>query len=218
MAIGIGLMLGFHFKENFNYPFIANSVTNFWRRWHISLSSWFRDYIYIPLGGNRVNKLKWILNILIVWSLTGLWHGASWNFLIWGVYFGIILIIEKLFLKKYLEKTKVLKYIYTILIVIISFLIFSNENLDTLITEFKNMFFLNKIPFTDNVTNFYLKDYFMLLAIGIISSTPILKTITKKYPNKIFNILEIPILLIIFLISIAFLIDASFNPFLYFRF
>ncbi len=218
MAIGIGLMLGFHFKENFNYPFIANSVTNFWRRWHISLSYWFRDYIYIPLGGNRVNKLKWILNILIVWSLTGLWHGASWNFLIWGVYFGIILIIEKLFLKKYLEKTKVLKYIYTILIVIISFLIFSNENLDTLITEFKNMFFLNKIPFTDNVTNFYLKDYFMLLAIGIISSTPILKTITKKYPNKIFNILEIPILLIIFLISIAFLIDASFNPFLYFRF
>ena len=218
MAIGIGLMLGFHFKENFNYPFIANSVTNFWRRWHISLSYWFRDYIYIPLGGNRVNKLKWILNILIVWSLTGFWHGASWNFLIWGVYFGIILIIEKLFLKKYLEKTKVLKYIYTILIVIISFLIFSNENLDTLITEFKNMFFLNKIPFTDNVTNFYLKDYFMLLAIGIISSTPILKTITKKYPNKIFNILEIPILLIIFLISIAFLIDASFNPFLYFRF
>lgn len=218
MAIGIGLMLGFHFKENFNYPFIADSITNFWRRWHISLSSWFRDYIYIPLGGNRVNKFKWILNILIVWSLTGLWHGASWNFLIWGVYFGIILIIEKLFLKKYLEKTKVLKYIYTILIVIISFLIFSNENLDTLITEFKNMFFLNNIPFTDNVTNFYLKDYFMLLVIGVISSTPLLKTITTKYKIKIFSILEIPILLIIFLISIAFLIDASFNPFLYFRF
>ena len=120
MAIGLGLMFGFRILENFNYPLIASSITDFWRRWHISLSSWFRDYIYIPLGGNRVSKIKWIRNIFVVWFLTGFWHGASWNFIIWGLYFGIILVIEKMFLKKYLDKTKIIKYLYTSIIATIN--------------------------------------------------------------------------------------------------
>ena len=133
MAIGLGLMFGFHFLENFNYPLISDSITNFWRRWHISLSSWFRDYVYIPLGGNRVSILKFIRNIFVVWFLTGFWHGASWNFIIWGLYFGVILLIEKFFLKKYLDKTKVLKYIYTSFIVVIGFLIFNSNSVDEIL-------------------------------------------------------------------------------------
>ena len=130
MAVGLGKMFGFEFLENFNYPYIATSITHFWRRWHISLSSWFRDYIYIPLGGNRVSKINWIRNILIVWLLTGLWHGSAWNFIIWGLYFGILLIIEKIFLNKYLEKLpKILSRIYVLIIVMISFILFSGENM-----------------------------------------------------------------------------------------
>jgi alginate O-acetyltransferase complex protein AlgI len=155
MAIGLGLMFGFRFKENFNYPFIASSITDFWRRWHISLSSWFKDYVYIPLGGNRVNKLKFIRNIFVVWFLTGFWHGASWNFIIWGLYFGVLLVIEKLLLKKYIDKTKVFKYVYTIIIVIISFLIFNTEGVGNIITSIKNMFFLNDIPLIGKETIYY---------------------------------------------------------------
>ena len=222
MAIGLGLMFGFHFLENFNYPLIANSITNFWRRWHISLSSFFKDYVYIPLGGNRVSKLKWLRNIFIVWFLTGFWHGASWNFIIWGLYFGIILVIEKLFLHKYLEKTKVFKYIYTLLIVIISFLIFNSSSLNEIIISLKNMFFLIKIPFKTSETIYYLKSYSILLIISIISATPLLKTVINKINKTKFKIiidyLE-PIIYILLLVLItAFLIDESFNPFLYFRF
>ena len=147
MAIGLGLMFGFHFLENFNYPFIAKSITDFWRRWHISLSSFFRDYVYIPLGGNRVNKFKWIRNIFVVWFLTGFWHGASWNFIIWGIYFAILLLLEKLVFGKILEKTKVFKYIYTIFFVIISFTIFNANNLSEVVSSLKNMFVLNNISF-----------------------------------------------------------------------
>ena len=147
MAIGLGKMFGFSFLENFNYPLISSSITDFWRRWHISLSSWFRDYVYIPLGGNRVSKFKWIRNIMIVWFLTGFWHGASWNFIIWGMYFGFILLIEKLYIGKYLKKTKVFKYIYSLLIIIIGFLIFNTTNVSDIINSVKNMFLINKIPF-----------------------------------------------------------------------
>ncbi len=133
MAIGLGLMFGFRFLENFNYPLIASSITDFWRRWHMSLSSWFRDYVYIPLGGNRVSFIKHIRNIFIVWFLTGFWHGASWNFIIWGLYFGILLIIEKKFLKKYLDKTKMIKYFYTSIIIMVSFLIFNSTSLNEII-------------------------------------------------------------------------------------
>ena len=222
MAIGLGLMFGFIFKENFNYPLIASSITDFWRRWHISLSSWFKDYVYIPLGGNRVNKLKWIRNIFIVWFLTGFWHGASWNFIIWGLYFGMILCLEKILLKKYLDKTKILKYIYTSIIIIISFLIFNSNTTNEIFNSLKNMFFLNNLDIINNETIYYLRSYLVLLIISIISATPLIKNIISKLNQtkvkRIIEILEPIIYIILLILSTAFLIDESFNPFLYFRF
>ena len=222
MAIGLGLMFGFHFLENFNYPLIANSITDFWRRWHISLSSWFRDYVYIPLGGNRVSKLKWIRNIFIVWFLTGFWHGASWNFILWGLYFGILLVIEKIFLSKLLEKTRIIKYLYTIVIVIISFLIFNSLTVNEIVNSLKNMFFLNSIPLTTIETNYYFRSYLVLLIISIIAATPLFKNIIIKLRKtkleKVIDILEPIYYLVLLILCTSFLIDASFNPFLYFRF
>lgn len=222
MAIGLGLMFGFRFLENFNYPLIASSITDFWRRWHMSLSSWFRDYVYIPLGGNKVSKLKHIRNIFIVWFLTGFWHGASWNFIIWGLYFGVILVIEKYFLKKYIDKTKIIKYIYTSIIVVISFLIFNSLTTSEIIHSLKNMFFINNIPFINNETLYYLQSNLILLIISFIGVTPLIKNIINRLKEtkakKVIDILE-PITLIALLTLVtAFLIDASFNPFLYFRF
>lgn len=222
MAIGLGLMFGFKFLENFNYPLISSSITEFWRRWHISLSSWFKDYIYIPLGGNRVGKLKWLRNIFIVWLLTGFWHGASWNFIIWGLYFGIILIIEKLFIKKYLDKTKIIKYIYTIFLVVISFLIFNSNTTTEIITSLKNMFLLNNIPLINKEIIYYLKSNLIFLIICIISSTPLIKNIisklTKTKLKTVIDILEPITYILLLVLSTSFLIDESFNPFLYFRF
>lgn len=180
MAIGLGLMFGFHFLENFNYPLIAKSITDFWRRWHISLSSFFKDYVYIPLGGNRVSKIKWIRNILIVWFLTGFWHGAEWNFIIWGLYFPIILIIEKMFLSKILEKTKVFKYLYTLFLIVISFVIFNSNSVVEFINSFKSMFGLNGLEFVNKETMYYLRSYAVILLIAIISATPLLKNTIKK--------------------------------------
>ncbi len=222
MAIGLGRMFGFTFLENFNYPLIASSITDFWRRWHISLSSWFRDYIYIPLGGNRVKKIRWIFNIMVVWFLTGFWHGASWNFILWGLYFGAILITEKLFLAKYLEKTKVLKYIYTLIIIFFSFLIFSSNSLGDITSELKIIFGLSKAPLINKEIIYYLRSYLVIIIISVIGSTPIIKKIIIKIKEtkfkKIIDIME-PITYIMLLVLItAFLIDESFNPFLYFRF
>ena len=222
MAIGLGLMFGFKFLENFNYPLIASSITDFWRRWHISLSSWFRDYVYIPLGGNRVSKLKWIRNLFVVWFLTGFWHGANWNFIIWGLYFGIILVIEKLFIGKYIEKTKVFKYIYSILIIVISFLIFNSNTTNEILKSLGNMFNLNNIDLANKETIYHLKNYLVLLIVAIISSTPLLKNIISKIKNtkykRIIDILEPITYIMLLILSTAFLIDESFNPFLYFRF
>lgn len=222
MAIGLGLMIEFKFLENFNYPLIASSITDFWRRWHMSLSKWFRDYIYIPLGGNRVSTVKWIRNIFIVWLLTGFWHGASWNFILWGLYFGILLIIEKKFLKKYLDKTKIIKYIYTTLIIIISFLIFGSASLSQIIEELKNMFGLSQIPLIGSETIYQLKNYAVLLIIAVISSSPLISKIIQKLQKtnlkKILNILESLVYITLLILSTSFLIDESFNPFLYFRF
>ena len=222
MAIGLGLMFGFKFLENFNYPLIASSITDFWRRWHISLSSWFKDYVYIPLGGNRVSKLKWIRNLFIIWFLTGFWHGASWNFIIWGLYFGIILVIEKLYTGKYLEKTKIIKYIYSFIIIVISFLIFNSTTTTEIFNSLKNMFCLNNIPFTNQETIYYLKSYLILLIISFISATPLLKTIINKITTSkykiIIDVLEPITYITLLILSTAFLIDESFNPFLYFRF
>lgn len=222
MAIGLGKMFGFNFLENFNYPLISSSITDFWRRWHISLSSWFRDYVYIPLGGNRVSKFKWIRNIMIVWFLTGFWHGASWNFIIWGMYFGFILLIEKLYIGKYLKKTKVFKYIYSLLIIIIGFLIFNTTNVSDIINSVKNMFLINKIPFYSLETLYYLRSNLVLLIVSILAATPLFKNIVLKVKKTKFkvvvDVLEPIVYIILLTLCTAFLIDASFNPFLYFRF
>ena len=220
MARGLGNMLGFDFPENFNYPYIATSITDFWRRWHISLSSWFRDYIYIPLGGNRVSKLKWIRNIIIVWMLTGLWHGAEWNFVIWGLYFGVLLIIEKVFLLKWLQKIpKVISRIYTLFIVMISFIIFNGEGISTILENIGGLFKFVSIPLITNESMYYLKSYIIVIILGIIGATPICKNIlTNEKLKKIVNILEPIYLLLIFIICTSYIVDGSFNPFLYFRF
>ena len=220
MAIGLGKMFGFDFLENFNYPYIATSITDFWRRWHISLSSWFRDYVYIFLGGNRVSKIKWLRNILIVWLLTGLWHGAAWNFIIWGLFFGILLIIEKLFLNSFLEKIpKFLKRIYVLFIVMISFIIFSGENFNQIIKNIEGLIGIGNIPIISKESIYYFKSYFVVILVGIIGSTPLLKNITSDTKfNKINNILEPIFLFLILLFCTSYIIDGSFNPFLYFRF
>lgn len=218
MAIGLGLLFGFHFLENFNYPLIASSITDFWRRWHISLSSWLKDYIYIPLGGSRVSKLKWIRNIFIVWFCTGFWHGAAWNFILWGLYFAVLLVIEKILLKDFLKKHKLISHIYTILLVIFSFVIFNQES-GTILNEFGHLFGFGRIAFTSPETVYYLRSYGVLLLISVIAATPILKSKVNQFQNKKWMTIIEPIYyVVLLLVCTAFLIDASFNPFLYFRF
>ena len=223
MAIGLGRMFGFHFMENFDYPYISKNITEFWRRWHISLSSWFKDYVYIPLGGSREGTFKLIRNILIVWLLTGLWHGSEWTFVIWGMFIGILLVIEKLLLNKYIEKLpSIVRRIYTLFIIMISFIIFSGSNINKSFNNIVGLFNFSN-PFINKFTIHYLKDYGLVLIIAIFLSTPILKnTIIKLKENKkinnIINILEIIVLLILLVIVTSYLIDSSYNPFLYFRF
>ncbi len=224
MAIGLGRIFGFHFLENFNYPYISKSITEFWRRWHISLSSWFKDYVYIPLGGNRKGLKIQIRNILIVWLLTGIWHGASWNFVIWGLLFGMVLILEKIFLKKYLEKLpNCIQRIYVLFIVMISFIIFNADNMKTALTNIVGLFGANGIPFTNSYAIYYLKSYFVILVIAIIGATSIPKNIVLKLKdnsnlNKIVNIVEPIFITVLLIIVTAYLVDNSYNPFLYFRF
>ncbi len=216
MAIGLGKLFGFKFLENFNYPYLSQSITEFFRRWHISLGKWFKDYLYIPLGGNRYKLSR---NILIVWILTGLWHGASWNFIVWGLYCGIFILIEKKFLKKYIEKLpKMIQIFYTLFIIMISFIIFSGENIGTSVNNIVGLFNIhNKI--IDSFTLYNLRKYIVIILIGVISSTPIIKYIYKKYRNNfIFNFIEIFILFGLLMVCTAYLIDSSYNPFLYFRF
>lgn len=224
MAIGLGRIFGFHFPENFNYPYISKSITEFWRRWHISLSTWFKDYVYIPLGGNREGKYKQIRNILIVWLLTGIWHGANWTFLIWGLLFGIILIIEKIWLNKFMEKLpSFIRRIYVLFIVMILFIIFSSNNMSVALTNIKGLFGMNGEAFVNDYTLHYLKSYLPVLIIALLGSTPFIKILIdklrkNKYVNNIINILE-PILIVVILVVVtSYLIDNSYNPFLYFRF
>lgn len=223
MAIGIGLILGFEFLENFNYPLIASSITDFWRRWHISLSSWFRDYVYIPLGGNRKGKLRTYLNIFIVWLLTGFWHGANWNFIIWGLYFAIILIAEKVFLLKALSKTKVIARIYSIFIIVIGFVIFNQTSLNELGEYLKNMFGFGGLSFTNLETNFYFKNYLAILIVSALLSTPILKIALSKIKNNIkyqkyVDIIEMVVCFALLIVCTSYIINQTYNPFLYFRF
>lgn len=213
MAIGLGKIFGFEFLENFNFPYISKSITEFWRRWHISLGIWFRDYVYIPLGGNRCKKSRWFFNIFVVWFLTGIWHGADFNFILWGLYFGFILILEKLFLLKILDNTpKFLRHLYVLFLVIIGFVIFDITNLKDIFNYLNAMFNISN-PFVDKQFYYYLVPNILLLMFSIIASTPIIKNILDKNMYVRFIVLIFG-----FIISCSFLVDSSFNPFLYFRF
>ena len=217
MAIGMGNMCGFTFLENFNYPYISKSITEFWRRWHISLSSWFKDYVYIPLGGSRVNILKNIRNILIVWILTGFWHGASWNFIFWGLYYGILLLLEKFVLKKYIDKLPdFVKHIYTIVLVFIGWMIFAFDDSKYLFGFIKA---LTSNKFVDSAFLYYFKNYFLILVIATLFSLPVYPKVKEKMNNTIFtSLLSISIYVILFIVTLSYLVSDTYNPFLYFRF
>lgn len=222
MAIGLGLVFGFHFLENFNYPLTAKSITDFWRRWHISLSTWFRDYLYIPLGGNRLGKKKQIRNILIVWLTTGLWHGASWNFVLWGLYFAILLLLEKFVWQKFLDKHKIFAHISTFILILFSFIIFNTESIAGIGLFFQNLFNFN-LAFTNVETNFYLSNYLIVLILAFIGMGPWMKNLYQKIANsktgkKVLIIAEPIFLMILLFIITGYIIDDSYNPFLYFRF
>lgn len=222
MAIGMGKMLGFNYLENFNYPYISKSITEFWRRWHISLSSFFRDYVYIPLGGSRCSKLKNIRNIAVVWLLTGFWHGASWNYLLWGIYFGLILLIEKFVIKNFLEKLpNILKHLYSIILILIGWLIFAFEDFAILKTFTTRMFGINNKIFA-NDSLFFLKNYLIIFIIAIIFSLPIGKIVKEKIEKSKYKGIYCTLMaigyIILFIITISFLVSDTYNPFLYFRF
>ena len=218
MAIGLGRILGFHFIENFDYPYLSKSVTEFWRRWHISLGSWFRDYVYIPLGGNRVTRFRWVLNILTVWALTGLWHGAAWNFVVWGLMFAVLLMAEK-WLPQLTKLPTVLRRFYVLLLVVISFVLFNAESFSQAGSDLARMFGFGGIPAVTEATLYYLRSYGVLFAAGFIGATPLVKTIAAKIrATKIGAILEPLALILLLLLCTASLVDGSFSPFLYFRF
>ena len=223
MAIGLGRIFGFRFSENFNYPYISKSATEFWRRWHMSLGTWFRDYVYIPLGGNRVSKPKWFFNIFVVWFLTGFWHGAAWNFIIWGLFFAVLLIVEKVFLLKYLDKSKVISRVYTLVAVGISFVIFNATDMKEAFSYIGGMFGAGDLPLVSTEFFYYLKSFAVTLVIGIIGATPIVKKAVEKiFENskisKFIWVLEPVGLVALLAVMTAYLVDGSFNPFLYFRF
>lgn len=216
MAIGLGKIFGFDFLENFNYPFISKSATEFWRRWHMSLGSWFRDYVYIPMGGSRVKKWRMFFNIFTVWMLTGFWHGAAWNFIIWGLYFAILLVVEKVFLLKYLNRSKVLSHVYLLLAVVISFVIFNAVNMTEAFQYIGGMFGAGGIPLVSAEALYYLRSYAVIFLIAIIGATPIPKLAIGKI--KAAEYVEPVFLLVLLVLVTAYLVDGSFNPFLYFRF
>ena len=223
MAIGLGKIFGFDFLENFDYPYVSKSITEFWRRWHMSLGSWFRDYVYIPLGGNRVSKKRWYFNIFVVWSLTGLWHGAAPNFLVWGLMFGVILVFEKHYLLKKLEKARGWNHVYVMLIVILSFVIFNAADMKEAFSYIGGMFGFGGVPFMSQECAYYMRSYGVLIAGAIIGATPVVKNTVTKFMTTTYGEKMLPVLRPIFIVGItavctAYLIDSSFNPFLYFRF
>lgn len=222
MAIGLGLLFGFHFPENFQYPFIAGSISEFWRRWHMTLGGWFRDYVYIPMGGNRVKPIRWAFNLLVVWVLTGLWHGAMWNFVLWGLYFAAALLLEKLFIGKYLKRWRVdFQHIYTLFFVMISFVIFNADAGIGWLSVLTGLFGGLGAPFLAAQTAYYLKSYAVLLFLGIIGATPLVKQLCERlaarWPRAA-GAGEVFCIAALLLSVTAYLVDGSFNPFLYFRF
>lgn len=223
MAIGLGKVFGFHFLENFNYPYISASITEFWRRWHMSLGTWFRDYVYIPLGGNRVGRARQLLNILVVWMLTGFWHGAAWNFVVWGLMFAVLLIMEKLWLLKPLSKCRPLAHLYVVFFVVISFVIFNAENMGQALSDIGGLFGAGGIPLVSAEAVYCLRSFALVLILAVFGATPLLRNglvRLSQYPTagKVLNALEPFTLFILLLVMTGYLVDGSFNPFLYFRF
>ncbi len=224
MAIGLGRIFGFHFLENFNYPFISKSIAEFWRRWHMSLGTWFRDYVYIPMGGNRVSQGRWFLNILTVWFLTGFWHGADWTFIIWGLYFAAFLLLEKFVLNKVFAKLpKFVSHMYVVLAILISFVIFSGNGLSGAMADLGTMFGVGDIPLWSGETGYYLGSYGIVLVAAILGATPLVKTAVQKIKENrigalVCDILEPVFVVGMLLIVTAYFVDGSFSPFLYFRF
>ena len=223
MAIGLGRIFGFHFIENFNYPYISASVTEFWRRWHMSLGSWFRDYVYIPLGGNRVSKAKWFRNIFIVWLLTGLWHGAAWTFILWGLFFAVFLTAEKLWYGEALAQTRFLKHLYVLLLIAVSFVIFDAASVSDAFRTIGSLFGLGGLPRSDVLARYYFDSYSGVFLVAIVGATPLPAKIVRQFSEdgpgkKIMSVVEPVVLLGLLAVVTAYLVDGSFNPFLYFRF
>ena len=223
MAIGLGRVFGFRFPENFHYPYISASITEFWRRWHISLGSWFRDYVYIPLGGNRKGQKRQLLNILIVWMLTGFWHGAAWNFILWGLYFAFFLTIEKLWLLKLLKGSLFWPHVYTLFLVMISFVIFNGESMGQVLSDLAGLVGTGGIPLVSAEAVYYLRSFGIVLLTAVAGATPVFRSFMLKISKdpiggKVLNLAEPFALAGVMLVITAYLVDGSFNPFLYFRF
>ena len=223
MAIGLGRIFGFYFPENFNYPYISASVTEFWRRWHMSLGSWFRDYVYIPPGGNRVSRGKWFRNIFIVWLLTGLWHGAAWTFILWGLFFALFLTAEKLWYGQALARTKLLKHVYVLLLIVVSFVLFDAASVQDALRTIAALFGLSGLPLADALSRYYLWSYTGVFLIAAVGATPLPVKILRQLKESrtgsiIVSVLEPLVLLALLAAVTAYLVDGSFNPFLYFRF
>ena len=218
MAIGLGRIFGFRFVENFHYPYLSRSITEFWRRWHMSLGSWFRDYVYIPMGGNRVSKPRWIFNILTVWMLTGFWHGAAWNFILWGLLFGLLLLAEKQ-IPALGKLPNWLKHLYVMLVVVLSFVLFNADGLPQAGRDFAGLFGFGGLPTVTAQTLYYLRSYAVLFAVGFVGVTPIVRNAALKLEKtKGAALLEVLLLMAILAVCTAYLVDGSFSPFLYFRF
>ena len=218
MAIGLGRIFGFNFPDNFNFPYISKSVAEFWRRWHMTLGGWFRDYIYIPLGGNRVKVGRWIFNTLVVWMLTGLWHGAAWNFVLWGLLYAALLLIEK-WVPALKKLPAFFRHFYVMLAVILGFVLFNAESLQQCGSDLACLFGFGGLPFVNGETLYYLRSYFVLFVMGIIGCTPLVKNVALRLEKTTAGkILEPVICVVLLLLCTAYLVDGSFSPFLYFRF
>jgi len=219
MATGLGRMFGFEFLENFNYPYISKSITEFWRRWHISLGTWFRDYLYIPLGGNRCSKPRWIFNLLMVWAATGIWHGASWNYLIWGLYFFVLLVLEKFLLGKWLKKAPaVVAHVYTLFLVLVSWAIFALEDFGQMSAYLRVMFGLGGVPGVNSTFIYYLTSYLPILAVAVLAATPAGKRLYQKLPATAQKVVCLVLVIAGLMVCTGYLVASTYNPFLYFRF
>jgi alginate O-acetyltransferase complex protein AlgI len=218
MAIGLGRIFGFHFMENFDYPYMSRSITEFWRRWHRSLGQWFRDYVYIPLGGNRVSKFRWVFNILVVWMLTGLWHGAAWNFVLWGLLYAVMLLLEK-WVPALRKLPGILSRTYTLLVVMLGFILFNGETLAQAGSDIMGLFGAGGIPLVSTASLYYLRSYGLLFLLGFVGCTPVVRDLAGKVSRtRVGAIVEPLVLLALLLVCTGYLVDGSFSPFLYFRF